>query len=559
MNRRINKEDLEGRLVLISSDSDPSRKFTGDISNHFNQDHEVGGRVVRLDVEWIPYANGEENFKIVDPNDVLSIQEIEYVIKHGDNYFLTKLEQPFLADPLKYLLNSIIETFGREYYNLKQIRQNEEKFRNEFLSFISASLPVELKGVVKQDLINKKLIPISNKIIDIFEHYEDNIIKFFEEANGVSEVNPDDERLDMFKSTLSGYLSKEIIQPKSKQIFVDELRAVSYRVGKLLENEKTGRFNWIIPWLDGRSDHNKPDPYECIRAGEYADLAANTGVNSLYSVRMHSKKHIDFFEEKGVCVVNLTQTNEYISLLCQDLNINFNKAYAFSPDEGGLTDAMVFAREMYRRTDGEFTGRVVVFKKKRVKAGQIAKMEFLGSYTYNPEKERKEDLNRRDDEGNLLPYDIVHSGDFKNDQSSHYIGNLFEPEFNVDQESSLIENIKGHMAIIRDDIVDSARTMARAAGTINEKYNSKVYGLAEHAPLTGNAIEKLGRLHRDGVLEILYTSTSIVHPHIGKRPWHVPRTMSDRFKKYAKKSFLPWLKENHQEVYSRLDKYLLNK
>lgn len=587
-NQKNNLDNLEGRLIILSGHSDSSRKMAEEIYKVFEQDHEMGKRAIRINVNRLPYTNGDQNFEIKDPNNQLSIDEIKYLIKNGDTYFVNKLENPLQADPLKYKLDPLIDELGREYSNLKLTIKNSDVFKKDFISYITSNIPIILKGVVKKKILDKNIIDIGDYLTKIFKSYNKEIMEVFKDANHKGQVNLNDEKLDLLKDTISGYLyRKKIIEECPKQIFYDELREISERIGQeILTENDYGRLNWITPWLDGRSDHHKVNPYEGVRIKSIAKLAKGCNVENIHMIRGHSKKQIDYMENDGLIKINnLTQTNEYISLLGQDFN-DFKDFYILSPDEGGIADAMVFARELYRRTNGEFSGRVVVFNKKRVKAGKISEMEFKASYIYKQNKEKKEDLELK--KGKIIPYDKLYAETFKNPKSENYIKNLFTLEFGSDkklpieptekeeeklieyntfikkhkenqktEEKKLIKKIKTHHAVIRDDIVASAGTIYRSSLRAHNKYKSIVTGLIEHASLTGDAITKLNYLYNQKVLDTLYTSTSIVHP--GNRPWHIARSMTNRFKGYMKNDFMPWLKNNNEIVYNRLTKHSVKK
>ncbi|MFO7710538.1 MAG: hypothetical protein R6V53_02125 [Candidatus Woesearchaeota archaeon] len=545
------QKNLEGRLVLLSSDTPDSRKLRDDLFRDFSQDHQLSQRVLRLDSKWKPYRNQEENFAIVDPAGNLNMEDIQTLIRNSDTYIVSKIESPVLAHPLKSQLSPFINKLGREYFSLKETKTDNE-FKGMFGSITQSELRKRFLGVIDKEQLDYNANRIAKDIKDIFEQNNDLIRDIFREANHTHTVDIHDPSIIQFTRSLSGYLMDDIMRPRHKQICLDEVKHLAYRIGRnIIQPGDTGRMNLITPFLDGRSDHNDLDRHEGIRAKEFADHMGFYNLDTLYMIRGHSQKQLDYFTENNIKLINLTYTNEFISCLAQDPSIDFNKAYVLSPDEGGLPDAMVFARELFRRTKGEFSGRVVCYKKRRIKAGAIKDMEVLGSFVYNGNESEEDFL--IDENGNPLPYDIVHAAEFKEKESSNYIGKLFDQE-EIEKEN-LKTVINGHVAFGRDDICDSGGTLVKAMKKNHELYGSPCIPMTEHTSFTGDAIEKLTRLHEKNILKYMVSSTSIVHPDPEKRPWNKAFSISRRFYNRAKPQHMSWLQEHYPSLHERLNHY----
>lgn len=560
MEEKIENQDLEGRLVILSSDTKSSRKNANDMFNLFNQDHEMGSKAIRLNVNRIQYSGGRQNVEIVDPDKNLSYEQIKYMIRNSDTYFVSKLENPFLANPLKYLIDTVTPEFGKEYYQLKKQFPDEELFKKRFTSFVESSMPVDFKDVVKTETFKYKLRDISEEIYNIFKYHEDELISVIENTASGQKLDVDDDSLTMFKRTLKGYLS-DIVVSEGQMVLLDELRGVTHKVGKqMLQEGDKGRLNVVLPWMDGRSDHNDNNPNEAIRVLEDADMLKNHNVSSIYMTNQHSFTQEKMLRDAGIDVHNLTQTNEYISLLCQNRNIDFKKLYVLAPDKGSVEDAMVFARELYRRTHGEFSGRVVVLDKKRSGPEEIEEISFKSSFIYQKDNEYPEDLRIKDKRGHSLPYDMTHKENYKNPESDKYVGRLFKKDYDTDNLDELKKIIKGHTGLFRDDIFSSTKTLDKAAREVFKEFKSKIYAMGEHGSFTGDAFELLTELYNDGILEHIYVSTNIYQPSIKDISFITARTMFNRYKTTIKEEgFMPFLEENFKPIFTRLKKYSTTK
>ncbi len=62
---------------------------------------------------------------------------------------------------------------------------------------------------------------------------------------------------------------------------------------------------------------------------------------------------------------------------------------------------------------------------------------------------------------------------------------------NVLEEMNVIGDIKGKVAVIIDDMIDTAGTLTKAANVLMEEGALKVYGFASHGVLSGPAIERI--------------------------------------------------------------------
>jgi len=79
----------------------------------------------------------------------------------------------------------------------------------------------------------------------------------------------------------------------------------------------------------------------------------------------------------------------------------------------------------------------------------------------------------------------------------------------------VIGDVKGKTAVIVDDMIDTAGTLAAAAKTVLEEGASRVYAAATHAIFSGNAFENLAASDFE---EIVVTDTIPVGP---ERPENV--------------------------------------
>ena len=68
----------------------------------------------------------------------------------------------------------------------------------------------------------------------------------------------------------------------------------------------------------------------------------------------------------------------------------------------------------------------------------------------------------------------------------------------------VIGDVKGKTAVIVDDMIDTAGTLAAAAKTVKEEGAVRVYAAATHAVFSGNAFENL---QTAGFEEIVVTDT----------------------------------------------------
>jgi len=70
---------------------------------------------------------------------------------------------------------------------------------------------------------------------------------------------------------------------------------------------------------------------------------------------------------------------------------------------------------------------------------------------------------------------------------------------------NVVGDVKNKVAIIIDDMIDTAGTMCQAADAIMERGAIEVYGMATHPVLSGNAIEKI----KKSSLKALFVSDTI--------------------------------------------------
>ncbi len=73
----------------------------------------------------------------------------------------------------------------------------------------------------------------------------------------------------------------------------------------------------------------------------------------------------------------------------------------------------------------------------------------------------------------------------------------------------IIGRVKGKIAILVDDLIDTAGTMVQAAAALKERGAEKVYACATHGVLSGPAVE---RLAESQIEKVLLTDTIPLHP-----------------------------------------------
>ena len=78
------------------------------------------------------------------------------------------------------------------------------------------------------------------------------------------------------------------------------------------------------------------------------------------------------------------------------------------------------------------------------------------------------------------------------------------PAHQVAEISNVIGDVEGRTALLVDDIIDTAGTLAAAAQAVREAGASRIYAAATHAVLSGNAFENL---QTAGFEEIVVTDT----------------------------------------------------
>jgi ribose-phosphate pyrophosphokinase len=71
---------------------------------------------------------------------------------------------------------------------------------------------------------------------------------------------------------------------------------------------------------------------------------------------------------------------------------------------------------------------------------------------------------------------------------------------NESQVMNVIGDVKGKVAVILDDMIDTAGTLTQAVPELKERGATKVYGLATHAVLSGPAIERISNSELNGVV-----------------------------------------------------------
>jgi ribose-phosphate pyrophosphokinase len=80
---------------------------------------------------------------------------------------------------------------------------------------------------------------------------------------------------------------------------------------------------------------------------------------------------------------------------------------------------------------------------------------------------------------------------------------------NVAEIMNVIGDVNGKVAILLDDMIDTAGTLTQAAGAIKEKGAKQVFAYATHAVLSGPAVE---RINRSPIEEVVVTDSIPLSP-----------------------------------------------
>ncbi len=89
---------------------------------------------------------------------------------------------------------------------------------------------------------------------------------------------------------------------------------------------------------------------------------------------------------------------------------------------------------------------------------------------------------------------------------------------NVAEVMNIIGEVEGKTAILLDDMVDTAGTLAQSADALRRKGAKHIYACATHAVLSGPAIE---RLEKSEIEELVVTNTIPLGPKAACRKLHV--------------------------------------
>ena len=391
-------------------------------------------------------------------------------------------------------------------------------------------------------------------------------------------------KINRVKRSIRKYFEDEsLIKKRDQQNIIDETMAILHDVGtRYMEKNSKGKLALLAPFIDGRSDKTEQnEPTEAVNFKKFTDDLKNYNTTETYCIRLHSQNNLDDFKRCGINVTNLTFTNEYISLKLNNDQINLQKLMGLSPDFGGLADTMVYARDMYKRTKGDFPGYVLVCEKQRGR-GVIKKMEIRALYRYNENSESQQIT--LDKDGHPIPYDIEFSKTFKkgyynedykwkNNSSKpkihdDFIGNKYDlimelsPKIDGkstekrDAELIKLQDIVGEFTCdMRDDIIGSGATVSKSAYEVWTDLNSKVILDIEIASLPSGAVSVLDDLAKDGILIEANFSGAVQHQDLKSKSYANIRPSSQRFTKSILKDYKTWLQKNFKEKFDRLQKY----
>lgn len=86
---------------------------------------------------------------------------------------------------------------------------------------------------------------------------------------------------------------------------------------------------------------------------------------------------------------------------------------------------------------------------------------------------------------------------------------------NVAEVMNIIGDVQGKVAVIVDDMVDTAGTLTKAAEALMDKGAKEVYGCCTHPVLSGKAVE---RIENSPIRELIVTDTIPLSPEAAKCP-----------------------------------------
>ena len=585
--KKINDTNLEGKIVLIAQDSEDSRILAQQIHDNMRQDHTYGNDVIILNSKNVVFGNGKQTCRLYDPKNKYSLNEIPKICKNSFNIVVSRLENPFLRDPLRYAIEPILEKLGTKYANLVEAGKEQKKFRDRFINTVAITLPSQLKGVINKNKLENSLTDIAEEIQEVFKDYEDTIKFKYSNQHGnplKKEITYHTKKLNRIKRSVRKYFEDEgLIKKRDQQNIIDETMAILHDIGtRYIKKDSKGKLGLLAPFIDGRSDKTEKDePTEAVNFKKFTDDLKNYNTTEVHCIRLHSQNNLDDFKRCGINVTNLTFTNEYISLKLNNDQIDLEKLMGLSPDFGGLADTMVYARDMYKRTKGDFPGYVLVCEKQRGR-GIIKKMEIRALYKYNETSESQKIT--LDKDGHPIPYDIEFSKTFKighfnedykwknvsNKPKVHdeFIGNKYDlilelpPKVDGKSTEEIDEKLKelqdivgGFTSDMRDDIIGSGATVSKSAYEVWNNLYSPVILDIEIASLPNGAVSVLDDLAKEGILIEANFSGAVQHEDLKGKSYANIRPSSQRFTKNILKNYKTWLKNNFKEKFNRLQKY----
>jgi len=95
---------------------------------------------------------------------------------------------------------------------------------------------------------------------------------------------------------------------------------------------------------------------------------------------------------------------------------------------------------------------------------------------------------------------------------------------NVAEIMNVIGDVQGKIAVLLDDMIDTAGTLTQAANALVDKGATKVYAYATHAVLSGQAVE---RITKSPIEEVVVTDTVALGPQAAACPKIRPLSVAD--------------------------------
>lgn len=193
---------------------------------------------------------------------------------------------------------------------------------------------------------------------------------------------------------------------------------------------KAKQVNLIIPSFPYARQDRKTRSREAISAALVAHELQEIGIKRIITFDLHNSTIGGFFWPRDTTIDNLTTRSlmrQYVDNIVKEMKLTCDDVCIISPDMGGAKRAKKLAL-----SDKKHPFNLAIIFKERKEAGKIASMQILGE-----------------------------------------------------------ENVKGKVAFIVDDMVDTAGTLSKAASLVMKSGAIKVYAIVTHPILSKNGCENI--------------------------------------------------------------------